>query len=339
MVKAKKTAPVEEVVVDPVEPAPEPVKEPKQKRSDKRYRTSSIFWGLAFIFVGVLVLLDNLNVVSVNFGNLWQLWPVLIIGAGVSMLALRGWLSSLVAVVLAVVFMGLGLLVSVENPYFDTKNSTMWGGEVQRTNFSTAVNEKELDLTLHTGAVDMTLGSSENQAGYSAELSSRQLVVRQKSTAVRDDVRYDALETEAANKHWWIGMGMMSNELSLDLTQKTPVSLHIDSGASSLSGDLSGIQLKALTVKAGASSVDLRFGAKLAKQDVTIDAGASSLKLSIPSGVGVRVETDNGLSSTDFGDIAKVSDGVYESTGFSSAETQITIHAKIGVSSFEIKRY
>jgi hypothetical protein len=196
-----------------------------------------------------------------------------------------------------------------------------------------------MDLTVRTGAVDMTLKSDSVQPGYSADLQSRGLTINQKSLEFRDGVRYDVLETEGSNRRWWMGMGMMDNRLSLDLTQKIPVSLHIDSGASSISGDLSGVQLKALTLKAGASSIDLKFGALQSKQEITLEAGASSVKFLLPRVVGVRVETDNGLSSTEFDGIDKVSDGVYESPAYGTAERQVTIRAKIGVSSFEIARY
>lgn len=336
MANAKKTTkPVEAVVVEPVEPAP---RAPRHHGENRRYRSSSIFWGFAFIFVGVLVLLDNLNVVDVHFGNLWQLWPVLIIGAGVSMLSLKGWISGVLSALLAVAFAGLALLVSIDNPYLERIGLSS-SQNVTTTSAQATVAEKELDLTLRIGATDIAINSSSSQDGFWAELRSNRMTLEKTTQEVRDGVQYATLETTSKHEGWWIGMGMMDNGLKLDLTQKVPVSLHIDSGASSLSGDLSSIQLKALTVKAGASSVDLRFGAKAAKQDVTFDAGASSVKLSIPAGVGVRIEADNGLSHTEFGDIAKVSDGVYESAGFATAETQITIHAKLGVSSFEVKRY
>lgn len=111
MTKTKKTEePVEAVVVEPVEH--------KERRAKKRSYSGSIFWGFAFIIVGTLILLDNLSLITVHFGNLWHLWPVLIIGAGVSMLSLRGWLSALVSLVLVLAVGALAFFVAVDNPWF-----------------------------------------------------------------------------------------------------------------------------------------------------------------------------------------------------------------------------
>jgi hypothetical protein len=136
-----------------------------------------------------------------------------------------------------------------------------------------------------------------------------------------------------------MGMGMTNSRLAVELTAKLPVSLHVETGATTIVGDLSAVQLRSLTVKAGASTIDFRLGTAQAKQDISVDAGASRVVFEVPKGAGVRIETDNGLSSTEFADTVKVSDGVYESAGFATAEKQITIHAKIGVSSFELQRY
>lgn len=123
MAKAKKTEkPVEAVVVEPVVTKPE--------RSKTRVHSGSIFWGFAFIFAGVLLLLGNLNIITVNFDNLVQLWPVLIVGTGISMLSLRGWLGGIVSVLLALLLGALVYLVAVENPFYDVNS----GFKQQQTN-------------------------------------------------------------------------------------------------------------------------------------------------------------------------------------------------------------
>lgn len=321
MAQAKKTEePTEAVVV-----------EPKRERSKKRIRTSSIFWGFAFIFVGLLLLLDNLHLITVHFNNLWQLWPILVIGTGVSMLSLRGWLSGIISFVLAIAFGVLAYLVAVENPYFTTQ------GEQTIVDGSAAVvNDKELDLTLRTGAMEVSITSTPTQSGYLAQLWSNHLTLEQSKTESRDGVRYVILETPSKSA-WWRGIG--ESNLVLEFTRQLPVSLHIDAGASSITGDVSAVQLRTMTIKTGASSVAIRFGALQSRQNVTVEAGASSVEFALPKSIGVRVETDKGLSRTDFEGIDKVADGVYESAGFASAERQITIDAKMGVSSFEITRY
>lgn len=304
----------------------------------KKYRSSSIFWGFAFIIVGTLFLLDNLGIASVDFGSLWQLWPILVIGAGVSMLSLSGWLSSLLAVLLAVAFGGLAYLVAVDNPYYDNQ-SNFNSGQVTAVGSGIANTAVEgLNLTLKTGAVDLNITSSSKQDGYAAELSSNYLSLQQTDATLKSGIQYVILET-SSDSGWWMGMGRMHGDLDVELTESVPLTVTIETGASTLTGDFSNTQLKALSLDAGASSISLKFGNMVTRQDITLDAGASSIVLSVPRDSGVQIESDSGLSHTDFEDVSKVTDDLYESSGFSSAKNQIVIHASIGVSSLELRRY
>lgn len=330
MSKTKKTTAeaVEAVVVEPVHEQP-------RRAPARRTSMGAIFWGFGFIVGGVLLLLDNLGVVTVRFGDLWQLWPVLIVGIGISLLSLRGWLAGLVSLLLVAALGTLVYLVAIDNPYYHTATDT----QSQRTVVkSDTLTEKELDMTVRTGALGLDIASSATQQGYTAELRSRFLALNQSTNDGRDGVRYVTLETDSQDR-WWQGIGTADSRLTLELTEQLPLRLRIETGASTIVGDLSSVQLKNLTVKAGASTIDLTFGATLTTQEVTLEAGASRVVLALPQTVGVRVETDSGLSHVDFAGIDKVSEGVYESASFASAEKLIIVHAKLGVSSFQIKRY
>lgn len=322
----KSDTPVEAVVVEPLTSS--------ERRPKSRIRSNSIFWGFAVIFIGVLLLLDNLQLITVHFGHLWQLWPILVIGAGVSLLSLRGWLGGLLSLVLALAFGVLAYLVAVENPFYDVDTGVSRQMTVVRTALIDGVDS--LQLTLKTGAIDLTIKPGGGSDAYRASLVSNGLTLRQDETTVRDGIQFVTLATESRER-WWAGT--MNNSLSLSLTDRRPLSLNIETGASSVSGDLSTLSLQSLVLKTGASSIDLKLGVQQVRQDITVESGASSVTLRVPAAAGVRVETNSGLSSVDFEAVDKIADSVYESAGFSSAEEQITIRAKIGVSSLTIKRY
>src|SRR5210317_857070 len=62
----------------------------------------NIFWGIILILIGVLFILQNLNVVDFEWVRLWRLWPVLLVLWGVSILPANNWIKSgLLVVVLA----------------------------------------------------------------------------------------------------------------------------------------------------------------------------------------------------------------------------------------------
>ncbi len=58
---------------------------------DRARENSGLFWGVVLMFAGVLLLLDNLHVLPVRLGVLWNMfwavfWPLLLIGLGVLLL-------------------------------------------------------------------------------------------------------------------------------------------------------------------------------------------------------------------------------------------------------------
>ncbi len=81
---------------------------PKEKRP--RHQRSSLFWPLMFILLGIIFLLNNLNVIS---GNAWdliiQLWPILFIALGLDSLWRREGVAG------PVFWIGLGVALLLNN--------------------------------------------------------------------------------------------------------------------------------------------------------------------------------------------------------------------------------
>ena len=199
-----------------------------------------------------------------------------------------------------------------------------------------AAKAAKIDITIDTPATSLSLSSSDSRRGVEAIQQSKSMNLNI-DAETRGDTRYVRIDSDSSRRFWF--RGGVANSLDIDLTRKLPVSLSIDTGAASVSGDLSQVKLKSLNIDTGASSIDLKLGAIESRQEVVLDAGASKLAFKIPKSVGVRVESSGGLKSTSFEGIEKVSETVYESRGFASSEKQITIRADLGVSRFEISRY
>lgn len=306
------------------------VEPPRKPR--KQWSMGGVFWGLLLVLIGVLILLNNLDLVEVDFSNLWLLWPILIIGAGLSVLSLKGWLSAIVSFLLIIAMLILVGVTSVENSFISLPSGKQV--ETVMNDFSASSTER-VDLNVKSGALEMDIASYRETETASAKLSSNIMKLTQTSE-LKNGTRYITLSTLSDNN---FRVGNPKNVLSIDLTQRLPLSLTINSGASDIKGDLSEVMLDSLTLKTGASNIDLKLGSIQPKQDVTLESGASSIKLLIPSEAGVRVKTTRGLSSTEFESIDKVDDGLYESEGYNSSAKKIDISAKLGVSSFRIERY
>lgn len=296
------------------------------------WNVSNIFWGLLLVLIGSLFLLDNLGVITLNVSHLWQLWPILIIGAGLSMLSLRSWIGAALSLIAVIALLTFVAFAAVENPWYQSLRKANTQTDTQIVSVDTA---KKLDVSIKTGAAAIDILSSADQREIKATLQNNGFALT-KTANTEGDTRFIELRSGPTNRIW---TGDVANNLNVDITRALPLALHINTGATSVRGDLSQTRLTSLDIDTGASSVDLRLGAVESKQDVSIDAGASKIILHIPQNVGVRIESDSGLSSTNFENVSKISDSVYESTHFGSAAQQITIRAKIGISSLEVVRY
>ena len=86
------------------------------EKKSKNWNIGAIFWGLLFVLIGVLLLLNNFGIIEVNLSNIWQLWPVIIIGIGLSVLSPRGWLWGIISVILTIAMLGLVAFAVIDNP-------------------------------------------------------------------------------------------------------------------------------------------------------------------------------------------------------------------------------
>ena len=304
------------------------------EKKSKNWNIGAIFWGLLFVLIGVLLLLNNFGIIEVNLSNIWQLWPVVIIGIGLSVLSPRGWLWGIISVILTIAMLGLVAFAVIDNPTY--QNLQGWSNQDTKKLSDDAAKAAKIDITIDTPATSLSLSSSDSRRGVEAIQQSKSTNLNI-DAETRGDTRYVRIDSEPSRRFWF--RGGVANSLDIDLTRKLPVSLSIDTGAASVSGDLSQVKLKSLNIDTGASSIDLKLGAIEPRQKVVLDAGASKLAFNIPKSVGVRVESSGGLKSTNFEGIEKVSESVYESKGFADSEKQITIRADLGVSRFEISRY
>ena len=304
------------------------------EKKSKNWDIGAIFWGLLFVLIGILLLLNNFGIIEVNLSNIWQLWPVVIIGIGLSVLSPRGWLWGIISVILMLAILGLVAFVVIDNPTHQDLQG--WSNQDTKKLSDDAAEAAKLDITIDTPATSLSLSSSDSRRGVEAIQQSKSMNLNI-DAETRGDTRYVRIDSESSRRFWF--RGGVANNLDIDLTRKLPVSLSIDTGAASVSGDLSQVKLKSLNIDTGASSIDLKLGAIESRQEVVLDAGASKLAFKIPKSVGVRVESNGGLKSTNFEGIEKVSESVYESKGFADSEKQITLRADLGVSRFEISRY
>lgn len=299
---------------------------------ESNFNPFSIFWGLLLVQMGVLFILQNFNILHINLSNIFKLWPILIIAAGISILSIKGKIST---VVMSILLAGILALISLAAIGTIQPQSSSSDG-VSKVSIEKRSNDiSEAQVILKTGAGKLSINSDSIDEIVKAKLESTHSELHQQ-TSIQNGIQIISLLTEGQNE-WW--RGEYKNDLDVTLNQDLPLKLSIETGASSTNADLSKIILQQLKIDSGASEVKVKLGNKSNVTDITIDAGMSSLTFSIPKESGVRLEVDSGMSSQDTKGLRDVGDGRFESENYESATHKINIQGDMGMANLDIEYY
>lgn len=323
--EAPKTEPPKVAPVEVVKP--EPVKEIHHHHYETKrsgFSFARFLFGGLLILIGLAYLGNSLGWFEVNL-DLWNFWPLLIVILGLSILSRHGWISWIVgAFITLAVLGGVGYVVFVGSPVehvltSDTiiiaKETT---AELARVNINTGAGK----LTLRGGSANLVNGSFESNITTLSKTST--------FTGTTQTIGFDMQGGR------WGGVGPI-NTLDLQLNSLLPNEVSIDSGAMDMQLDMSDINLTKLNIDTGASNLDLDLGDKADFSEVQVKAGASSLNISLPRTVGVRLDVKAGLTSKDLDDFISLGNGIYESEEYLSAVKKVSISLDLGVSSLEVK--
>lgn len=311
-----------------VNSAQEPVVD--KKSPDSSWNIGAIFWGLLLIAFGGLLLLGNLGVVEVSWGELWRLWPLLIVAAGFSVLATTHWLWKVLSIVFIVV--AIFSVIWVGTGQYETNTREL---NTQNVSVGAERGVAQADLTIRAGASKLTINSDDISDVVQAKLQSNGLQIAKDSS--REDTMQKIVLSGTDQRGVWFGSPQ--NTWDITVNERLPMKLTFDAGASNIDADLSEVRLTSLSVKAGASNTVITLGDRESNLNVDIDSGVSSTTLRIPKDSGVTVNFEGGLSTREFDDLKEISKGEYRSENYDTATNRIAINADAGLALFKIERY
>jgi hypothetical protein len=189
-------------------------------------------------------------------------------------------------------------------------------------------------LSLDAGAGSFTIAqtcTSLIEARTSSSIGSYEF--RTEST----DSSAQVYATMEGHKAGWRTRGWR-NRVDLRLNERPEWRLDLDIGAAEVDLDMRPYKVQSLDLDAGAAKVVIRLGALARESDISINAGASSVRLEVPEAAGCEIRVDAPLSSKKFPGFTRIGDGVYRTENFDTADHKITIRLDAGVSSLKVRR-
>ncbi|MBD1392746.1 LiaI-LiaF-like domain-containing protein [Mucilaginibacter glaciei] len=329
-------------------------------------KSEKIMPGLILVGIGALFLLHNYNVINFHWGNIFRLWPIFLIMGGVNLVLAQNRSAWATVLKITVVIGGFALLVLVPNNqrYFWNNHNGNWNFSDHDTDGDND-DDNEDSSNAKKGIIKVEGSSTYNQP-YVATATSAILNISGGGTVytLKDSTSqlFSAVTKEFNNKFQFehstegnvpvLGLHMRkqngnnfnwdsdnTNSADIKLNTRPEWDMNVEAGATKLDFDLSKFKVRKLKISGGAASFDIKMGQPLATTNVDVSTGVSEVHIAVPTDAAVRIESNSGLSSTNYDGFTKNGDGTYQTANFNTAPNKMYIHMKGGVSDFKVTRY
>ena len=311
-------------------------------------KTGKIVWGMIYIFIGSIFLLDNFNLIDFYWVSVWRFWPVIFILIGINMLLSRFGNKKLVpALVAAITLVTLGLIgYQGSRPNNDSRWISFQFDNDDSGNDSTQNvpsyfiepygGAKRAELRIQGGATSFKLQDTTSSL-FEADVK-RPFAKYTLTKSISDSV--EVLNFRMRNGEQRLHLDEMeNNETNIRLNLSPVWDIRIEMGAGEAIFDLTPYKVSSLKFEGGAASFEAKIGSLQALSNVTVETGVSNVEIDVPSESGCRIVVDSGISSKDFIGFIKQTDGTYQTSNYSTAAKKIIISLKGGLSSFEVRKY
>lgn len=303
------------------------------EQSNRKRGRGSLVIPILLIVLGGLLLLDNLNVVSIDWASIWKLWPLLLIAVGIEIILGRRVSAS--AVLLLVVILIVGGMF-------------LWWSTVAETGDRTTehitwpmdgVERAEVDLDVGVGNLELA-GQSDMSDLLVADLDLAPGADMSDEVAVSGDVARGRINSEWDFPSFLRNIPQISDREAstwdVQLNEQVRWALNVNCGVGDVKLDLSDLRVSALELSSGIGSADVvmpQEGAVRAK----VDRGIGDISVTIPPGAQARVKVDQGIGNVDIARRFEKRGDYYQTEGFSSAESFILLEIDGGIGTITVR--
>ncbi len=303
--------------------------QPSEKKMRKDgFNFGNLFLGIFLIFLGIVLLGKSTGWYEVNISvNLWQLWPLLIIFIGLSLLSRGRWSSFIITVVVTIIVIAIvGFMMFFG---MGTKNGKI-SKNIENISIKKEYGVDSALIRVETGAGRLKIDGGGQDLIF-GEFESDFLMLDTESE-VEGDIQKVTIRTTGN----WRGFGMPANDLKLSINPDIPVKIELATGAIDMDINLSEVAAKSIDIDSGVSSLELVMGDKVSSSIVKINSGVNSIDVTLPRTVGARLTIDAALTSKDLNGFKKLDSNIYESYNYDIADKIIDIDLNVGASSISI---
>ncbi len=307
----------------------------EKEEKEERRRYPSIFWPALLITAGVIFLLDNLGYVDVDWTDLWRFWPVVLILAGLDLLlARRSALGNLIVLVLTLALIGGVVWMVVGGGGLLLGSDDRGGAGVTRIDEPLDDAERAaLDVAFASGTLDIAAAAergslvqgdldlaTDHNPVWDVERSGQEVTMR---------LAYP----RGTSVSFAFGQG---DDWQLRLSPQAGWDLMVDVGAGDARLDLTGLDVRALTVNTGAGQTTVILPDQ-GDFEATVEGGVGTLTLEIPATMAARVTVNGGLAPVSASDRYDKEGRTYTAGNWDTADERVEIRLNLGIGAVTIR--
>jgi hypothetical protein len=323
-------------------------------------KSDKLMTGLVLVLIGVAFLLHNFGYINFHWSNLFHLWPVFLLMAGVNLILSNNHTAWAAVIKALVVIGGFSIIL-----FANTRSLTF--GSAPGMHFNYSDDDDDDDDT--PGMVKIN-GASKFKEQYTADTRFAQLNIsgggttyvindttgllldgntqefggRYELTRVKKDsltiLGFRMRDRDTKKGHskfeWDSDKG---NIATLKLNPNPEWDITVKTGASKIDFDLTKFKIRSVKLNGGAAELNVKLGQPVTSTNVDVSTGVSEINISVPKSAACSITTSSGLSSTNFDGFNEVGDHHYETPGFANSPNKIYIKMNGGLSDFNVKRY
>jgi hypothetical protein len=297
-------------------------------------KTGRMFWGVFFLSLGIAFMLERFGVVNLQWQHAWRYWPVVLIAWGVAIL-FGGTVVKRVAVIVAAAVLALVLAALLSFSWADDvwEHGALTQEQVFREGYGAGSEHASFKLESGAGTfalADTTADFIEARTATSFGTYALEREGGPEGTAF--------VLNMSGVRHGW-PPGRMRNKAEVRLNSGPVWDLGLEIGAAKVRCDLTPFKVENLNVDCGAADVELRLGGGVPESTVKINAGASSLRIGVPSEAGCEIRVEAPFSKKNFPGFTRISKGRFQSENYERTTRRIFVEIDAGVSSIKVERY
>ncbi len=306
---------------------------------------TKVFWGTFLICTGILLLMFQFGWINGGLGFVFNLWPLLIILWGFSLLNIQPIIKRIL-VAASGILLSLFIVALFSAGSNSIKNFKFWDNDHKR--IKTENIDKKYKLSYVPEKHDTLSFEIEAAAGRFELEGITNDLVSVHSKGVFSDISLNYFDSDKELELEFdsgenINIDFDDNGIKriskIYINPNVIWDIELDIGAASFYADLSEYKIRELRIKSGASGINAIIGEMYKDVKIFIDAGVSSVTISIPENYGCTIHEDTGLSGLQFDNFKKIGKGLYKTENSENAENNIYIELDGGVSDFNIERY